>query len=181
MKKLLIIIILLLSFPLVTRAVATNSSYDNIKVYLFYEDENDSFNDMQKYLQETLEDYKRIRLQLVNTGEEKDLYEKVKDKLDIEDDDKPLIVIGSSYFIGNSQKLKINLKEAFDSYEKSNNYCDLVTKVRNDEDIKECLEINDEIYQVPLEVNYPMVIIILAILVISFIMGIIIYQKKRAK
>ena len=110
MKKILIIIILLLSFPLVTRAVATNSSYDNIKVYLFYEDENDSFNDMQKYLQETLEDYKRIRLQLVNTGEEKDLYEKVKDKLNIEDDDKPLIVIGSSYFIGNSQKLKINLK-----------------------------------------------------------------------
>ena len=51
MKKLLIIFILFLSFPLVTKAVATNSSYDNIKVYLFYEDENDSFNDMQKYLQ----------------------------------------------------------------------------------------------------------------------------------
>ena len=179
MKKILIIIILLLSFPLVTRAVATNSSYDNIKVYLFYEDENDSFNDMQKYLQETLEDYKRIRLQLVNTGEEKDLYEKVKDKLNIEDDDKPLIVIGSSYFIGNSQKLKINLKEAFDAYEKSNNYCDLVTKARNDEDIKECLKIDEEIYKAPQENNYLIVVLGLATLVIFFVIGIIIYQKKK--
>ena len=179
MKNLFIIIILLLSFPLVTRAVATNSSYDNIKVYLFYEEENDSFNDMENYIEETLKDYQRIRLQLINTKEEKDLYEKIKDKLDIKKDDKPLIVLGSSYFLGNN--VKTNLKDAFNAYEKSDNYCDLVTKIRNDEDINECLKINEEIYQVPSEVNYLIIGIILVTVVICFIIGIIIYQKKRAK
>jgi len=77
-------------------------------------------------------------------NENKTFYYEVVDKLDIVSTGVPLTIIGSDYLIGFSDSIKADIKELINKYE-DNDYCDVVDLIKNEEDIKECLNINSKI------------------------------------
>ncbi len=179
MKKLLFTLILLifLSFPMYAKAIATNSLYD-ANIYLFYEDDCKECDDAKDWLQEYLKDKNLVRLDYINIDENKELLSKVKESLNTRKDKLPLILIGTNYFIGFSDNDKNNITNAISSYQNSDSYCDIVYKIRNDEDIKECINQNNGIYNIKTK-NTKLYIIISILLVV--IISAVIYIIKRKK
>lgn len=184
MKKRLfaIFLMLLLCFPIVTKALATNSSYDNIKVYLFYKDDCKDCDKAQEWLEKELEEHKRVRPQLIKIDDNKDLYNKVKDVLDIKKEDEPLMIIGSNYFVGYNDRVKTNLMDAVKAYEDAKDYCDIVSKIEADKDTDECLKTNEGIYEAPVSVNVVVIIVIVLVLIaILSLISYILYTSKKRK
>ncbi len=183
MKKLIILLsIMVLCMPIETKAVATNSSYDNIKVYLFYGDDCKDCDKAKDWLENELKNHDRVRSALINIENDDKLYKDVKKVLDIKKDNEPVLILGSNYFVGYNDKTKNNLTEAIKAYEDAKDYCDIVSKIQNDEDTNSCLEQNKDIYEVK-EVPIALVIGISAgVLVIAIALcTFIIIKKKRKK
>ena len=187
MKRIIFFILLinLLYFPISAKALATNSSYDNIKVYFFSDNDCKDCNKAKEWLEDTLKDDKRIRKEYIDVSENKDLYDEIRDVLNIKKDNLPLIVIGSNYFTGFTEKNKTSFKEAVSAYEDAKDYCNLVSKVQYDEDIKECLTQNDNIYENPTtEISVGMIIIVVVVsiaLLSGAIILILLLRKKNRK
>lgn len=177
MKKVLlisIIILILLSFSVVSNAIVTNSSeYSNVKVYIFYKEENEVYQKEKNWLDENI----NIRKEYINTNENGELFTKIKDALKIKNDKLPISVVGSTYFIGFNEKIQNNMKEAIDAYKKAEEYGDIVQKIRNNEDIKEIVEQNETIYQQP-KISNNVIAIILIILIIGAVILILKYKGK---
>ena len=146
MKKILfILIMILLAFPVTTKAIVTNSS-SNIKVNVFYEKKCKNC-DQEK---EWLEEYNKnafINIEYFNIADNKELYAKTRSALNIKKDKLPLVVIGTDYFIDFNETVKNSLITAIISYEENTSYCDAVTKLKNNEEIKECINQNKNIYK----------------------------------
>ncbi len=182
MKKILftsIIILILLSFSVVSNAIVTNSSeYSNVKIYVFYNEENEVYQQEKNWLDENI----NIRKEYINTNENEELFTKIKDALKIKNDKSPISIIGSTYFIGFDEKTQNNMKEAEDAYEKAEEYSDIVEKIRNNEDVKEIIKQNEKIYKQPGNSNIivNIIFIIVAICVILFIFKCL-KKKKRPR
>lgn len=179
MRKVLLIsiILILLSFCIVSNAIVTNSSeYSNVKVYVFYEENNNNFEQEKQWLEEN----PNIRKEYINVNDNNDLFTKIKDELKIKKNKLPVSVIGSTYFIEFDEKVKNNMKEAIKTYENATDYGDIVEKIRNNEDIKDMVKKNEEIYKQPEKANIVLnlIFIIIAICVVIFILKSI---KKRHK
>ena len=144
-KKILIFFLLmLLCFPIKVNAVVTNSSH-NVKVNFFLK--NDC-KDCKKE-KEWLEEYKKnnfINIEYIDVKDNKELYNKTRKALSIKSNKTPLVIIGSNYFLKFNNKTKEELTKAITSYEKANDFCDIVTKIRNNENIKNCINKNRDIY-----------------------------------
>ena len=183
MKKILftsIIILILLSFNVVSNAIVTNSSeYSNIKVYIFYNEENEVYQKEKQWLDENV----NIRKEYINTNENGELFTKIKDSLKIKNDKLPISVVGSTYFIGFDEKIQTNIEEAVKAYEKAEEYGDIVEKIRNSEDVKDVIKQNEKIYKQPGTSNVflNVLAIIIAMFLIIFILRIILKKKKRAR
>lgn len=170
MKKILFtsIILILLSFNIISNAIVTNSSeYSNVKIYVFYNEENEVYQREKNWLDENI----NIRKEYINTNENEELFTKIKDALKIKNDKSPISIIGSIYFIGFDEKTQNNMKEAEDAYEKAEEYSDIVEKIRNNEDVKEIIKQNEKIYKQPSNSNIivNIIFIVIAICVILFI------------
>ena len=180
MKKRLFIffLLMLLCFPIKSNAVATNSSY-SVKINLFL---TNDCKDCEKEI-EWLEEYRKdsfIDIEYINIDDSNELYDKVKEALTLKGDKMPLAIVGSNYFIGFNDKVKNNLTDAIKSYEKEDEYCDIVSKIRKGEDAKNCIEQNKDIYKQ--SSSYPIFIkIIVAIVVIGLVIGILLTIKKLLK
>ncbi len=178
MKRTLIIsmMIVLLSFSVVSYAIVTNSSeYSNVKVYVFYNEENEAYQQEKNYLDENV----NIRKEYINTNENEELFTKVKATLKIRNNKFPVLVIGSTYFTGFNEKIQNNIKEAEEAYENAEKYGDIVEKIRNNEDVKDVIKQNEEIYKNSNSIN-----VILMIILIIFVIGLItfsIYLRKNKK
>ena len=149
MKKLLYMffLLVLLCLPTTSKALATNSSYNNIVVYFIYEDNCNSCDKGKEFLEQHLKDNNRVRAEYIKVDNNKELNTKLREALNIKKEDTPLIIIGTNYFIGFNNKIKENLTEAIKSYENTADYCDVVSKVRNNEEIKDCINFNKDIYK----------------------------------
>ncbi len=176
MKRILFAFFLLtfLCFPSTSKALATNSSLDNLKVYFFYEENCKECDKGKTWLDNYLKDNNRVIAEYIKVSDNKELNSKIKDKLNIKKDDVPLFVIGSNYFIGFNNRVKSNLTEAIKSYENSSSYCDAVLKIQNDEDIKDCTEKNKNIYH---ENISAIAVIIIILIIIGIIVCLIKYVK----
>lgn len=146
MKKLLFMFFLLmfLCFPIKSNAVVTNSSY-SVKVNVFLK--NDC-KDCEKE-KDWLEEYRKesfMDIEYINIDDNNGLYDKIKKALSIKSNKTPLVIIGSNYFIGFDKNTKEELTNAIKSYEEIDSYCDTVSKVRKNEDIKDCINQNKGIY-----------------------------------
>ncbi len=175
MKKLIIKLLLLtfLCFPIKTYALATNSDYDNIKVYLFYQDNSKKCDKVKEEIEKELDNNKRVSLEVINVSDNEELNKEVRKELNIKNDKVPLIVIGSNYF----NKYNKNFKNALENYQEVSEYCDLVNEIRNNGDIKKCIDSNKNIYNENNTIKYVVVIIIS----LSLIIGIVLVIKKKYK
>ena len=183
MKKKLIILlsIMALWMPIQTKALATNSSYDNIKVYLFYANSCEDCDKAQEWLENELKSHDRVRPVLINIDNDTKLYDEVKKTLDIKKDNEPVMVLGSHFFVGYSDKTKNNLTEAIKAYEDAEDYCDIVSKIEDNEDTNECIKQNESIYEVK---EFPLALVIgisAGVLVIAIALCAFIIIKKKNK
>ena len=180
MKKVMniIIFLILLSIPVATQAIATNASDINYtRIYYFYSDDCKECEIGKEWLENYEKDDYKISVEYIKN--DNDLELKVKDTLNIKKDIKPLIIIGSNYFIGFNDKVKNNLTDAISSYEEEEEYCDIIPKLKNNEDVKECINQNKDIYNTSNSSILPKVIIIL--IGIILISGIVFIIKKKLK
>lgn len=175
MKKIIFIfsLFIALCFPIMTKAIATNSLYKSIKVYFFYEDNCKECNEAEDWLKEN----KNIGIEYKKVEENKDLIKKIKDLLNIKKDNKPLIIIGTKYYIGFNNKIKNNIKEVIETYETNNDYCDVVSKIENNLDTKECIKQDSNTNK---SNKFPMFLkIILIFIRIILVVSIIFFIKKK--
>ena len=177
MKKILYISLLLILFVFsnFSSAVVTNSSlYSNIKVYVLYNEENDTYKKEKDYLDENV----NIRKEYINTNENNELYQKLKDELKIRTSKLPITVIGSSYFVGYNEKIQSKINEAIDAYDKAENYSDIVDKIKDNEDVKDAIKQNNQIYK---QTNIAYIIIIVLVAICCIICGILIVRYIMKK
>ena len=94
MKKVLsvLFILLFICLPIVTKAVVTSSSYSNIKVYMFYDDECKSCDKAKSWLDEKIKDNNRVKKEYIKITDNEKINQKVKDVLNIKGDKLPLIL-----------------------------------------------------------------------------------------
>ena len=178
MKKflLLLFLIMFMCFPIKSNAVATNSSY-SVKVYFFCNEKN---KDCDK-AKEWLEEYQKnnfINVDYLNIDDNKELYNITRESLKIKNNQMPFIIIGSNYFIGFNNKVKENLTKAIQAYEKADNYCDIVLKKQNKENVKECIKENKNIYNQSAGLSIFLIIIIIVGVCLLMSVGLIIKKKK---
>ncbi len=176
-KRFFLLAFLLLTFPVISKALATNSSYNNIKVYFFYEDNCKSCEEGKNWLEENLKDNKRVRAEYIKINENKGLNKQLKKELNITKNDIPLIILGTNYFIGFNDKTKDNLTKAIKSYEDALDYCDIVSKLQNDEDIKDCIKQNKDIYNQSKSFSIPLIVLIVGGLILIVAIYLVIKKK----
>ncbi len=182
MKKILYLLVLfvLISMPLVTRAVVANSSsLKDVNIYVFYSDEEQGKKELD-WLEETRNNYYRLSIKDMEISSNEDLYKEVKSKLNIKKNDEPITIIGSTYFIGYNEEVKDQITNAIEAYYKPTDVCDIVNKIDNDEDLDDCYETNKDIYEQPKYNKSNLTFIIIGIVVVIVIaLGAIIIIKKR--
>ena len=179
MKKVVFISIflILLSFSIISNAVVTNSSeYNNVKVYVLYNEENEVYQQEKNWLNEN----ENIRKEYINTNENSELLTKIKDALKIKKDDLPISVIGSTYFISFDEKVQNNIKEAIENYDKAEEYGDIVEKIKNNEDVSGIIKSNEKIYKQPNTSNefLKIIFVIVAAFLIIFILKVVLKKNK---
>ncbi len=183
MKKLVGIfcILLLLCTPIFVSALATNSSVNySINVNVFYEDNCKECEKVKKWLEDYKKDDTSLIISYFNVKKNKKLNIKVKEALDIKRKKVPLIIIGSNYFVGFNDKVKNNLIEVINAYEKEDKYCDIVTRVENNKNIKDCININKDIYNNPSNISMiKKIIIVVGFLCLIMVIRLV-YKKKKA-
>lgn len=146
-KILMIFFLMFLCFPMVTKALATNADYNTVNLYYFCEKENSGCDSGKEWLENELKTNIQINVNVKNIEEEQELYDKVKESLKIKSKKLPFIVIGTNSFTGLSKTNKEHLKEAIVAYQNAEEVCDLVSTIKNERDIKACLNQNKGIYR----------------------------------
>lgn len=186
-KRLFILFILMyLCFPIVSNAIATNSSdISYIRIYLFSNNKCKECDSAKEFLDNYRKDNYRLNTEYINIDDNKELNNKVKDLFSIKKDSVPLIVIGSNYFIGFNDNIKEELTSAIKAYEEKEEYCDVVSKLKNGEDTKDCINQNKDIYKQKntsgVSISTIIKVVTVCILVALVIGVVFIFMKKKNK
>ncbi len=177
MKKLIFVILFLLflCFPVNIKAAINNSSmYNDINVYYFYEEDCKTGEKSKKWIDEVARDDSRMIIEYIDVTEDKKLLNEIKKALKIKTSSLPLTVIGSNYFVNINDKTKSNLLTAIESYEAEDKYCDVITKIRSNDDLKDCIKQNKGIYKEPNIFMNVIIITIISLAIIGLVVFIII-------
>ena len=172
------ILFILLCIPIKTKALATNATYNAVNLYYFCEKENSECENGREWLEQELKTTIQIDIHTIEIEENQELYDKVKKSLKVKTKKLPFIVIGTNSFAGLSTTNKEHLKEAVSSYLEANEVCDIVSKVKNEEDVKNCIKQNKGIYQSSKSVFYWSISLIGIVLVIGIVLMV---RKKKLK
>lgn len=185
MKKTMFILFLLmiLCIPIKSEALATNASdIDYIRIYLFSSDNCSECESVKEWLEDYEKKDNRISVEYLTIDSNKELNKSVKENLNIKNDNIPLIIIGSNYFVGFNDKVKKNLTKAIESYESIDEYCDIVSKIQNNEDVTKCIDENKNIYkQESLSSVFVKAFVIIAGLCLVIVLILLIKKKKLLK
>ena len=173
--KYLIIFIIFLSFPFITKALVNNSSLTPLKVYTFIEEDCSECESLTNWLENQKEKNSRLEVITININENEQLYNEVKDTLNIKSKSIPLTIIGSIYFINYNSNISQMMKEVLTKYNEQDEFCNLVSTIIDKEDINSCLEQNKDISKQPNMTNTSIWQIILAIFFFIIIITIAIY------
>ena len=186
MKKLLIIslisLIFAMIFPLLyVKGVATNADdYEALKIYVFEKEGNKDNQEVEEWLNEFIKDKINLKIEYLDNESNEDILNTLKENLSIEKNQYPLTVIGSNYFIGFNDEVKEQITEAVNKYQEHDNYCNLVTRIQNKEDLTNCLTNNKGIYnQVEYKTTTPWLLIGIVVGFILVFGGIIIVRKLK--
>ena len=178
MKKLLMILLLIIIFtPFKVNGVVTNAT-DTSKVRINYFYDNEESLKGKSWLDSYLENKDDVTKEYISINDNKELYNKVKEILNIKKDNVPLIVIGSNYIVGFNEKTKDKVKSVLKSYQESDKQCNLISKIRNNKDISKCLDINSNIYKEDNHIVIYLLIILILIVTSLVILKIVVKRKK---
>ncbi len=178
MKKIIIIFLaIFLCIPIVSNAVATNSSsFAKEKIYILYDSSN--CKECNQY-KETLEEYykndNRVYIEYISVDKNQELVKKIKKNLNIKRDKFPITIIGTTYFKGFNQRIMKKIKRAVQNYQKEDKYCDIVDSIKNQKNIEKCLKDNQGINQE----NH--MIIVIGLIIIAILICLISFKKKKMK
>ena len=146
-KLFMLFLFIFLSFPIISKALVTNSFYKNINIYFFQDDNCKECKYAKEWLEEEIKNKNNIKIEYIKIDEDKKLNTKVRNVLNIKKNKTPLIIIGSNYFIGFNNNIKNDLKDAIKSYEDEDDFCDIVSRIRDNKNTKECIKQNNGIYK----------------------------------
>lgn len=138
MKK--ILIVLFISIMLVG---CGKKSDNKVNLYLFYSSTCPHCHNEIKWLDEIKSKYKNLNIIKYEASENMDFYEKVIDKMNINDYHVPLTIIGSNYKIGFSDDIKEEIESNIKEYAEFNS-CDVVDAIKNDKNIENCINKNNK-------------------------------------
>ena len=124
----------------------TNNDYDESKVgtnkvnfYLFYLSTCPHCHEELEWLETIEKKYSYLNIIKYEVQENSELYEKVVEKMNINDYHVPLTIIGSDYMIGYSSTKNedfINLIKKYSTYSS----CDVVNTIKNNGDVEKCMK-----------------------------------------
>ncbi len=172
------ILFLLLCFPIVTKALATNANYNTANLYFFCEKENSECDSGREWLENELMTNIQININAIKIEDNQELYDKVKKSLKVKSKKLPFIVIGTNAFTGLSDTNKEHLKEAIAVYQDAEGACDLVSTIKNEGDVKACIKQNKKIYKTK---SHLLIYSLSAIGIIVIIGAILFVRKKNLK
>lgn len=151
MKKILFYITVLLFIFLPTSAFAYATSSDTVledrlTIYLFHSEECPHCRSEKKWLESYKLKNSKIAVKYYEKEQEKELLSKVRKSLGIKNSYVPLTVIGSDYFIGYNADTQKQMEEAISAYLDQEEYCDIVSLVKEGKDTEGCRAKNNGIY-----------------------------------
>lgn len=112
---------------------------NKVTLYLFYLSTCPHCHAEMEWLDTIKDKYSYLNIVKYEVTENETLYEKVIDKMNINDYHVPLTVIGNDYMIGYSESRNnklINLIKKHSTYDS----CDVVKTIENNEDIEKCMK-----------------------------------------
>ncbi len=176
-KKILMFFIMFLCLPIITKALATNSSVDySINVNVFYEDDCKDCTKLKNWLANYKKDDNRVNVNSFNIKSNKKLSSKVRDALNIRNNKTPFIVIGSNSFVGFNDKVKDELTKAIKAYEDEDEYCDVVLKVKTNSDVKDCISMNKGIYK---QKNNNLMVMMVSFVSVCLVIILFMFSKRN--
>ncbi len=182
MKKIILVFVLslIMFIPKTNAIVTSSSSLDDVKIYLFCE-ESSKCDSAKEWVKNIESEYIRVGFKYIDVKKEKDITSSVKKSLKIRKNSLPLFVIGTNYFLGFNDNIKDEIRNAISAYEKEEEFCDIVYKIQNKENTKDCIEQNKNIYEVKKnKVNVITILIIVSSLII-IVIAILFINKKYLK
>lgn len=142
MKYIYNVILIIFLLPMVTYAtIGSNSSLQDINVYLFT-NECDNCKEEEIWIKEIYNKYSRLNNNIINVNENSEKYDDVIKKLNIKENKYPLLIIGTNYYIGFNDKIKKEITNTIEDYSKFDSYCDITNTKLN---VKECKKQNNKI------------------------------------
>ncbi len=177
MKKQFVILFLItfLCMPVVSYAVAANSSFfAKNKIYMLYDKDCKKCDKEKDILEKNYKDDDNVSIQYININDNKELVKEIKKNLNINNDKLPITIIGTTYFTGFNNRVMNNITKAVNAYDKEDNYCDIVNSINNKDDIKKCFKDNKGIYK-----NNSTIIIIGIIAIAVVLFAIILWRRKN--
>ena len=138
MKKIWVLLITLLCFLPINVLAKDNNK---VTLYLFHRDSCPHCKAEIKYLETLKDKYDYLEIIEYEVSENKDLYQKIINKLD-SSDKTPLTIIGSKVIVGFADNTKSEITRSIETYHKYDDYCNLVS---TDKSYKECQKQNKEI------------------------------------
>ncbi len=172
------ILFLLLWFPIVTKALATNANYSMVNLYFFCEKENSECDSGREWLENELMTNMHINVNAIKIEDNQELFDKVKKSLKVKSKKLPFIVLGTNAFTGLNNTNKEHLKEAIAAYQEAEEVCDLVSTIKNEGDVKACVKQNKKIYKAK---SHLLMYSLSAIGILVIIGAILFVRKKNLK
>ncbi len=179
MKKLAVtLLIMILSLPIMVNAVVWGSAApDNINVYIFTSDSCKSCNETVQYLEDLKEKTARVVVYEMDSAENQELLDQVKENLEIKNKKLPLVIIGTNYFKGNEKELEKGIQAYLDRDE----HCDLIETIQTNGDIQKCIQENEGIYEQPKEGSSFVFVAAIVVAIIAIAAIVVIVVKKKSK
>ncbi len=180
MKKLIwAISLLLLLVPFTSEGAVTNSSsYGTVKTYIFYKSDCDECDESIAWIKDYINKHTYVTSEYVDIDKNSELFDKVKNQLKIKKDDLPLIVIGTNYFNGFDEKVETKVIEVLEAYH-DQDYCDVISKINDNADIKDCLKQNRKFYKQSNSSAIIIWIVVSCVLVVGAITVWILIKRKK--
>lgn len=184
MKKILYLIfsIYLLSIPVSSKAIVSNSELTPIKIEVFETKDCKQCLRAKEWLEKQKDHNSRFIVEYFQIADNQDLYNQVKSSLKIKSNTAPLIIIGSTYFYGFNDSRASQITKVLDSYSKAEQICNLVATIEDETDLNDCLTQNQALVKQPSMFNiFFLIIPLIIILIIGITIFLIIYKKKHSQ
>lgn len=162
MKKSLFIIMSL--FLILISPVKAESDI-KVKVYAFMQEDCKECKQIEKWLEKQEDEY--IDIEYLTSENNHNILTTLRDKLNFDEENKPLVIIGTNYYIGYNGKVKKEISKAINAYYEKD-YCDLISNIVNNGEVNNCAKINEGIASSYKEEKNNVIVIVTSII---FLLG----------